>query len=74
MNLLEHYLVKVVSQKDVTEEFESYMKKSDPDFVAKGRYFEIELISDCYGRLGKSKHIWSEAEYFSVLERGYYMG
>ena len=58
------------------EKYNQFMeeKKSNPNFVAKEKYFEVELISDCYGRLGKSKHVWSESEYFGVMERGYYMG
>ena len=33
MNLLEHYIEKIISVEDVTKEWEDFMRKDDPNFV-----------------------------------------
>ena len=38
MNLLEHYIEKVISVVDVTKEWEKCMQEEDPNFVWKSKY------------------------------------
>ena len=65
MNILEHYIEEVIKTRPYEEEWtKNYDKK----------FFEIELISNCYGRREKRKMIWSENEMKANIERGFYWG
>ena len=65
MNLLEQYIEEVIEIKPYEEE---WTKKYDKKF------FEIELISNCYGCREKRKKIWSEGEMKKNIEQGFYWG
>ena len=44
MNLLEHYIEKVISVVDVTKEWEKCMHEEDPNFVETDHMLEINPI------------------------------
>ena len=63
MNLLEHYIIDIVSVEDCTDEFVEYMKKDGkPNFKAEEPYYNVEILADCYGRIGRYKQMWRKSE------------
>ena len=49
MNLLEHYIEKVISVVDVTKEWEKCMQEEDPNFVETDPMLQVAIIVNCYG-------------------------
>lgn len=74
MNLLEHYIIQILSVEDCTDEFVEYMKKDHPDFEANEPFVCVELLADCYGRVGKHTRMWKKSEFEKIKEIGYFMG
>ena len=73
MNLLEHYIEKVISVDDVTKEWEDCMRKDDPNFVETDPMLEIKVLVNCmgveeYNILRRHKSEWDK-----IQEQGYYM-
>ena len=68
MNLLEHYILKIYSKKDVTKQYEkSVGKKLDE------KLYEVEMKVDCYGSVETVKRIMGENEFAEAERKGYYM-
>ena len=74
MNLLEHYIKEVISVEDVTEEWENFMRKDDPNFVENDPMLKVEMIVSCYSSMIyetiKTLH---KSEWDKIKEQGYYM-
>ena len=73
MNLLEHYIEKVISVEDVTKEWEKYMQEEDPNFIETDPMLEIKVLVNCmgveeYNILRRHKSEWDK-----IQEQGYYM-
>ena len=73
MNLLEHYIEKVISVVDVTKEWEKCMQEEDPNFVETDSMLEIKVLVNCmgveeYNILRRHKSEWDK-----IQEQGYYM-
>ena len=49
MNLLEHYIEKVISVEDVTKEWEKCMQEEDPNFVETDPMLEIKASANGMG-------------------------
>lgn len=73
MNLLEHYIEKIISVVDVTKEWEEYMKESDPNFVETDPMLEIKMIVNCYGSIQETKQWFHKTVWDKIQEQGYYM-
>lgn len=73
MNLLEHYIEKVISVEDVTKEWEEYMKEEDPNFVETDPMLEIKMIVNCYGSIQETKQWFHKTVWDKIQEQGYYM-
>lgn len=74
MNLLEHYIEKIISVKDVTQEWEKYMQVTeDPNFVETDPMLEINILVNCMGV--EEYHIlwYHKSEWDKIQEQGYYM-
>ena len=73
MNLLEHYIEKIISVEDVTKEWENFMRKDDPNFVENDPYMKIKLLVDCMG-IEQHKIIrCHKSQWDKIQEQGYYM-
>ena len=73
MNLLEHYIKKVISVVDVTKEWETCMQEEDPNFAETDPMLEIKVLVNCmgveeYNILRRHKSEWDK-----IQEQGYYM-
>ena len=73
MNLLEHYIEKVISVDDVTKEWEKYMQKEDPNFVETDPMLQVEIIVNCYGQTTGTTKMFHKSEWDKIQEQGYYM-
>lgn len=73
MNLLEHYIEKVISVVDVTKEWEEYMQEENPNFVETDPMLEIKMIVNCYGSIQETKQWFHKSEWDKIQEQGYYM-
>lgn len=73
MNLLEHYIEKVVSVEDVTKEWEDFMRKDIPNFVETDPMLEIKILINCMG-IEEYNILWHhKSEWDKIQEQGYYM-
>ena len=73
MNLLEHYIEKVISVVDVTKEWEKCMQEEDPNFVETDPMLEISMIINCYGQTEGTTKTLHKSEWNKIQEQGYYM-
>ena len=74
MNLLEHYIKKVISVKDVTQEWEKYMQEEeDPNFIETDPMLQISMIINCYGQTKETTKMCHKSEWDKIQEQGYYM-
>lgn len=73
MNLLEHYIVRIIEVEDVTESYNKFAKECIPGFDLKEPMLEVRLECDCYGRISIRKEIWKESEYKEILKQGYFL-
>ena len=73
MNLLEHYIEKVISVDDVTKEWEKYMQKEDPNYIELDPMLEIKVLVNCMG-VEEYNILWyHKSEWDKIQEQGYYM-
>lgn len=74
MNLLEHYIEKVISVVDVIKEWEKCMQEEDPNFVENDPMLKVEMIVSCYSNMiyGTIKTL-HKSEWDKIQEQGYYM-
>lgn len=73
MNLLEHYIKKVISVVDVTKEWEDFMRKDIPNFVETDPMLEIKILINCMG-IEEYNILWyHKSEWDKIQEQGYYM-
>lgn len=73
MNLLEHYIEKIISVDDVTKEWEKYMQEENPNFVEIDPMLEIKVLINCMG-VEKYRVLWyHKSEWDKIQEQGYYM-
>ena len=74
MNLLEHYIKKVISVKDVTQEWEKYMQEEeDPNFIETDPMLEIKALVNCMS-VEEYNILWyHKSEWDKIKEQGYYM-
>lgn len=73
MNLLEHYIEKVISVKDVTKEWEEYIQEEEPNFVETDHMLEIKMIVNCYGSIQETTQWFHKTVWDKIQEQGYYM-
>lgn len=73
MNLLEHYIEKIISVEDVTKEWEEYMQEKDPHFVETDHMLEIKMIVNCYGSIQETTQWFHKTVWDKIQEQGYYM-
>lgn len=68
MNLLEHYIEKVYSVKDITKEYEkSTGCKPDEPFL------KIDLKYDCYGNKERKTVYYYASQWEKIRKKGYFM-
>ena len=73
MNLLEHYIEKVISVDDVTKEWEKHMQKEDPNYIELDPMLEIKVLVNCMG-VEEYNILWyHKSEWDKIKEQGYYM-
>ena len=73
MNLLEHYIEKIISVEDVTKKWEEYMKKDDPTFIETNPMLEVKMLINCYGNIKETTKMLHKSEWDKIQEQGYYM-
>lgn len=73
MNLLEHYIEKVVSVEDVTKEWEEDIRKAEPNFIETDPMLQVRMIVNCCGNTRKSMKLFHKTEWEKIQEQGYYM-
>lgn len=73
MNLLEHYIEKVISVNDVTKEWEKYMQKEDPNYIELDPMLQVAIIVNCYGQTTGTTKMFHKSEWDKIQEQGYYM-
>lgn len=62
MNLLEHYIEKVHSVREVHNEYD-----------LKHAYCEVDVTYDCYGQKERKKRLFQKSEWEKAKRRGYFM-
>ena len=73
MNLLEHYIEKVISVVDVTKEWEKYMQEKYPNFIENDPLLKIKILVNCMG-VEEYNILWyHKSEWDKIQEQGYYM-
>lgn len=73
MNLLEHYIKKVISVVDVTKKWEKYMQEKDPNFVETDPMLEIKMLVNCYGNIEETIKRLHKSEWDKIQKQGYYI-
>lgn len=73
MNLLEHYILDVISVEDITRAYESGIRRFEPDYTADEPRLRVTLKINCYGQMEMVKKIWRKSEWEMIKEQGYYM-
>lgn len=73
MNLLEHYIEKVISVVDVTKEWEKCMQEEDQNFVETNPMLEVKMLVNCYGNIEETIKRLHRSEWDKIQEQGYYM-
>lgn len=73
MNLLEHYIEKVISVVDVTKEWEKCMQEENPNFVETDHMLEIKMLVNCYGNIKETTQCYHKSEWDKIQEQGYYV-
>ena len=73
MNLLEHYIEKVISAVDVTKEWEKCMQEEDPNFVETDPMLQVAIIVNCYGQITGTTKMFHKSEWDKIQKQGYYM-
>ena len=68
MNLLEHYIDKIYSEKDVTDEFTEHVGHTPYE-----RLFLVDMDIDCYGVKERVQEHMFESRLKEAKEKGYYM-
>ena len=68
MNLLEHYIEKIHSETEITDDF---TRKAG--YPPKERMFKVEMDVDCYGVKERAVKVFFESEWTTAKENGYYM-
>lgn len=70
MNLLENYIEKIYSEKDVTEEFDKKrIQRRNPN----EKVFLLDMEVNCYGQKERVKKYFYEGDLKEVKAKGYYM-
>lgn len=67
MNLVEHYIEKILSIEDVTNKMSEIIKDLDEPM------YEIKMVVDCYGIVTTEEVIWRKSEYEKNMKIGYYL-
>lgn len=73
MNLVEHYIEKVISVEDVTKEWEDFIRKDTPNFVETDSMLEIKMLVNCYGNIKETTQCYHKSEWDKIQGQGYYM-
>lgn len=73
MNLVEHYIRRIISATDISDQYEKEMKKYDPNYELKEAMYEVKLEYDCYGHIDECTEWWKKSYYIEVLEKGYFL-
>lgn len=68
MNLLEHYVEKIYSEKDITQEFEEKTAIEPYEKV-----YLVDMDVNCYGVMERVQKDMFETEYKLMKQNGYYM-
>lgn len=68
MDLLEHYIRKIHSVKNITQDFEKHC-----GYVPEEDLYEVDLTYDCYGMEKRTKTTFWESNFERVKQCGYYM-
>lgn len=67
MNILEHYIVEILSVEPCTEEWTSQ------DWVKDKNFLTIRVITDCYGCIEERKTVETVEGWERIKDRGYFM-
>ncbi len=68
MNLLEHYIKKIHSVKNITQDFVKHCGYEPEEDL-----YEVDLTYDCYGMEKRTKTTFWESNFERVKQCGYYM-
>ena len=68
MNLLEHYIIKVISKEDVTEKYQKHIHHQLYQKILK-----VTCLVDCYGIKEEQTHYWLESDWNRYEKQGFYM-
>lgn len=68
MNVLRHYIDKIYSEKDVTEDFQQRIGHKPHE-----RLFLVDMEINCYGVIERVQKQMFETEWNFAKENGYYM-
>lgn len=73
MNLLEHYIMEIISVEDVTKEFEKFMRKEMPEYIFDEPFLKVKIIVNCYGIEKEYETYWKKSQYEKYKSKGYFM-
>ena len=68
MNLLEHYIVEIHSEKDITNEFTQHC-----GYVPKEPFLQIDLTYNCYGSVKRTTESFWKSNWEEIKKKGYFL-
>ena len=72
MNALDHHILEILEEKDVTERI--IEEWGDEDWITSKRWIETTLIIDCEGRIEKTTQLFNDSMWETVKEERNYLG
>lgn len=66
MNVLEHYIVKIISEELIENPFYSYI-------IDDKMTYKVRLVTDCYGVEETTTQYFNIKQWEDIKERGYYL-
>lgn len=68
MNLLEHYIKEIYSEKDISEDFKNVVGKEPHEPL-----IEVDVLYDCYGSEERRTLSFFKSKLEEAKEKGYFM-
>ena len=73
MNLLEHYIRKIIDITDVSDEYIKRIGKDSQEFKLEEPIYRVELECECYGHIETRTEMWYRSHFEEILRRGYFL-
>lgn len=69
MNLLEHYIIRVLEEEDVTQQYKIHCGEEPKETLIR-----VFVIVNCHGTVYTDERIFGLSEWEDIVKKGYYVG